>query len=661
MLTRMFAYFTLVCYLVVGSIAVRFISTEFTTISFTTAYTKLLESPVLESSEEIAVSVPEMSFENIRIPVEKKIIARAPKAQKILKDVPELEVKVVSKIELPFYEPVVLKPVSMKASLPANLLASYQDFKYEETVVAQDEVIKDDVQTSLAAAETVEPEFFEYPVKEEEKIPAIEKTTEKSEELTQVSADYSVVESKIAEPQKTVEAEEVAVNDLITFDYSPQSTQPMANSQTVSPAKVAVTTHKKAKPVNSAVKPEEITQNGFVESTQASALHAPETYEASLAIQAVGTSLKIQQELKGFEVRYQDDLAEAQEDYGTGSINLEANLSQPKMTRSITLLKRGYIPTSTEIILEEGHGSVAVPMIEEEVLNDLLAPYDRRLAVGAVLVELDDDTELAQLDVKFEDVITLNGDMKKTQSENFRYQLFVGVQAGNALLTYKRRNGDVLQKILHVHEHELTFDANYYEVVVNEKVKLYEEDLLAKESSALVISGDQVKVFATNKVAKKINDQTYKLDFGVTHLGGRRYLELNHQEEPIFVGIRDNNNVTVPSENFMRFILSKVEGARLGNRCLVQVNLGKKIEKFEIGSESVGASLTTHAQVLDSDGKFYDSVSEKTQKLIVIGESQAASDVSADAKINIKIQFQDGSVQFLNSYCSPNTYLVEQL
>jgi hypothetical protein len=69
----------------------------------------------------------------------------------------------------------------------------------------------------------------------------------------------------------------------------------------------------------------------------------------------------------------------------------------------------------------------------------------------------------------------------------------------------------------------------------------------------------------------------------------------------------------------------------------------------------------TYAQVLDSDGKFYDSVSDKTRKIIVIGESQGSSDVFADAKINIKIQYQDGSSQFLNSYCSPNTYLVEQL
>jgi hypothetical protein len=65
--------------------------------------------------------------------------------------------------------------------------------------------------------------------------------------------------------------------------------------------------------------------------------------------------------------------------------------------------------------------------------------------------------------------------------------------------------------------------------------------------------------------------------------------------------------------------------------------------------------------MLDSDGKFYDSFSNKTRKIIIIGEGQGGSEVSPDAKVNIKIQYEDGSVQFLNSYCSPNTYLVEQL
>lgn len=69
----------------------------------------------------------------------------------------------------------------------------------------------------------------------------------------------------------------------------------------------------------------------------------------------------------------------------------------------------------------------------------------------------------------------------------------------------------------------------------------------------------------------------------------------------------------------------------------------------------------TYTQVLDNDGKFYDNLSDKTQKIIVVGESEGPEQISPDAKINIKIQYQDGSVQFLNSYCSPNTYLVEQL
>jgi hypothetical protein len=331
------------------------------------------------------------------------------------------------------------------------------------------------------------------------------------------------------------------------------------------------------------------------------------------------------------------------------------------MTRAVTLLKRGYVPTSTEIILEEGTGSVSIPLIEEETLNDLILPFERKGAVGAVLVELDDETDIAKLDVPFGDVVKLNGDFKKTENEDFRYQLFVGVQAGNAMVSYHRGNGEVVSKILHVHENELTYDANFYEDVINEKIRLYEEDLLAKENSPLIISGDQVKIFATNSKAKKINNHTYKMNFGSSHLGGRRYLELNHQSEPVFVGLRDNSHVTVPSENFMRFILSNVEGSKLGNRCLVQVNLTKKAEKIDVASESVGQSLMTSTQMLDSDGKFYDSLSNKTRKVIVIGEGQGGSEVSPDAKVNIKIQYQDGSVQFLNSYCSPNTYLVEQL
>jgi hypothetical protein len=70
--------------------------------------------------------------------------------------------------------------------------------------------------------------------------------------------------------------------------------------------------------------------------------------------------------------------------------------------------------------------------------------------------------------------------------------------------------------------------------------------------------------------------------------------------------LKDNKTLSIPSESFMRYVLSNFEGGNLGNRCLVQVNLTKKISKVDIGSESVGSNLATYTQMLDTDGKFYD-------------------------------------------------------
>ncbi len=93
----------------------------------------------------------------------------------------------------------------------------------------------------------------------------------------------------------------------------------------------------------------------------------------------------------------------------------------------------------------------------------------------------------------------------------------------------------------------------------------------------------------------------------------------------------------------------------------MQVNLKKKVLNVDIGSESVESSLMTSVQMLDSDGKFYDSVSEKTRKVIIVGEGQGANGVSRDGKINVKVEYVDGTSDYLSTFCSPDTYLVEQL
>ncbi|WP_408098324.1 hypothetical protein ACJVC5_05260 [Peredibacter sp. HCB2-198] len=662
MLNRMFAYFTLAAYLFVGTVALRFAMPVVKEVSISGDYLSLFSETSFKTQDTLEVAAPEMHFADIKFPVEKKAVVVAVKP--VVKAAPvvvaqkpaELKLEKVAKNELPFYEPVKLHPVVMNQPLQTNLIALYKDL--ETNMVAKSaSPVSDEVSTIQSS--DAEPTFFEYD--EEEKVAA-----QKPAPIPEIPTKDEVVNNVDKSQNVDSVSEEVSVDDLVAFDYSQVNAD--IKSQAM-PMVSTVTTQKsetpaqgdKAPATTSTSKGRPAPQQEEVASSEKNALLVPKEHASRLTIQLVGTDFVTTQSEVGFELRFQDDLTEAIQDYGNGEVTIQNKLASARMNRSVTLLKRGFAPTNTDLIVEEGDAAVSVPAIEETKFNKLLAPYESRGPIGAVLVELDDAAEDVTLDVPYSAVMTLDGELNETKESDFRYQLFVGVKAGNALLSYKDGRGEVTSKIIHIHERELTFEANFFEDVKNEAVKLFEEDLLGQEKTPLIISSEQVKQFATDKTAKKLNDHTYKMDFDKTLLGARRYLELGHQDEPVFVGLKENTTVEVPSENFMRYILSRFEGAKLGNRCLVQVNLSKKAVKFDVAAESVGMSLVTYTQVLDADGKFYDSLGEKSRKIIVVGENQGAEEYSQDGKINLKVTYQDGSVDYLGSYCSPNTYLVEQL
>lgn len=670
MLTRLLTSLALALYLVVGCLGVRVFAPEMTTITLNSNALSFFSKTKMADEKIEVLELPEIAFNEIKFPVEPKIVVKPAKiaAAKPLNTTTQMVYTTLAKNELPFYEPVKLSPVVMEEALQTNLVALYKDFSYE--VVAE---VKDEVSNQMAAVETeAEPEFFEYsePVVAATPAPVEEAavvSTNESTETTETKIVHTVDEKQNVDNSSEV----VSIDDLLVFDYSKaekeikEQTMPVVGvvtTQKANPSKIVEKfTVEESKPVKKkkqAPAEKMTTQNEAVEKN---ALFVDKSYPMNVTIQAFGTNLVKAFPEVGFEVRFQDDLGEAIQDYGTGAVTINETLAQPRMTRSISLLKRGYAPTNTDLLMDEETTGVSIPLVEEEKFNELMAPFEVRGVIGAVLVELDDSTENAKLDVPVSDVLKLDGDLLVTEGEDFRYLLFLGVKAGNALLSYEDNQGNVTSRIIHIHEREVTFDANYFENVTSEKVRLVEEDLLTKEKTPLVIASSSVKEFATNKTATKINNHTYETNFGKVLLGSRKYLELSHQSEPLFVGFREQTTLEIPSENFMRFILSKFAGSNLGNRCLVQVNLNKEALKVDVAGESVGQGLVTYTQVLDADGKFYDSVGPKSRRVIIMGENQGSPDYAMDSKINVKVSYQDGTVQYLGTYCSPNTYLVEQL
>jgi hypothetical protein len=706
--TRILALATFAAYLAVGAFVVRVVKPEFTSITLSSGYLTLTTDVRLAEAQIEELKAPIMAFEAIKLPVKTapKMIAKVQVAKPVVRQ--------IAKNELPFAETIKVEAVNFASPMMTNHLALFHDVK--EEVIAMKE---DAISTKQAVAQGFpEPEFFEYPVEapkktEETKTKVAQKveldpalvaeakaapTKEVAEEVTlaelvttPASQEAAAVEAPVEEAMTTQpvkgtevvladyakikpEAAPIVEEELIAFDYSKakedvtnQTMPTVTFSNVVAPVKPTTQVATSA-PAPSTVKPSTaapVVAKTKPRESQVDAYSAPKSLvsgnRSDVSLQAVLTDLKGSKSAQGFEVRFSDEPSSSLEDYGSGEIVISDNLSSESMTRASTILKRGFAPTNFDLIVKDGSSSMTVPMIDTETFNELQAPFESTGPIGAILVELDQDTEAFRIDSPSRRSIKLDGDMNQTESEDYTYELILGVTPGNTLISYKTTRGEIVSKIIHVHEGEVTFDANIYERTSQDKIELLEEDLLGQEPSALVTSADRVKIFATNKSAKKLNDRTYELDFGLGTIAGRRYIELNHQSEPVFVGLRGNRSAVIPSESFMRHILSLVEGKGLTNRCVIQVNVTKKVTDVSVGTESSGDSLMALAKYLDTDGKFYDSASEKTKKVIIVGENQSSGNESLDSRVNLKVTYQDGSSEYVGSYCSPNTYLVEQL
>jgi hypothetical protein len=95
--------------------------------------------------------------------------------------------------------------------------------------------------------------------------------------------------------------------------------------------------------------------------------------------------------------------------------------------------------------------------------------------------------------------------------------------------------------------------------------------------------------------------------------------------------------------------------------CLIQVNLEKPAKKYDLFAESYGQSHVSYGLALDEDGQFYETLGEKSRRLFVMSENQGGDELAENAKINVRIEYQDGTKRSFSTFCSANTYLVEQL
>jgi hypothetical protein len=684
LVTRMLTTLSLLTLLILAAVSVRLHgwSTEKTLVQWpaTLEFFNVLEmapaqvaaDPNLEE-EFVAYSLPELTLE---APIRKIAAVRKPLSvprvefQRVQKEINILD-EAFSPIEefepaagewrelqgsttVPEFDSIKLEAISVAPIEATNLLALAEqyslpqetmlaDVKEEMKEAAPEQVIEDAVKTAQAApAVDAEPEFFAYEAKPVESVSAKSANIVTSHEYS-LPGDISVSEAPEATTQKALPQTED--EELVTFTYT--GDQPAKQLDRPSPTIAGASNGKPVvpSPAPSPVPPPKPDPApGFVSS---------QVVIAPLSVSTQVTSLR------HFEMRAQDDGNTILQDNGSGEISIQEMQASQSGSRSFVLLQRDHVPTHIDVPFAAGV-KLEIPTME----RSYFAQFEKQpgqTPVGYVLIELDDETESVMVDGAKPRETRLTDKFIKTTDTDYRYVMLSGVEVGNRLLTAVRTDGKKSQRIIHVHEEEITFDANLYTESGDLTISLSEEGMLSRSRRDLVVSGEQVAMTFGGQKSQKISPAAYKLRAAPLLLGSRHYVTLTHQKEEIFIGVDKSTEVEVPSEDLIREVIRKFGLEGHAAACVIQVNIDRPAKRYEVLAESHGQSHVSYGLVLDKDGQFYESLGESSRRLFIMSENQGGEEAAQNAKINVRIEYQDGSKRNFASFCSPNTYLVEQL
>jgi hypothetical protein len=287
-------------------------------------------------------------------------------------------------------------------------------------------------------------------------------------------------------------------------------------------------------------------------------------------------------------------------------------------------------------------------MISEELSEKLYS------GKNLILVAVDENIAEVEIDGGYSDKIFFDENFKKMDTQKLaNYVLFSGVKNGNVLLKYLLSNKETAQKVIYVGEKEMYFEAADFSESERELYSFTTRNLMSSKEIELSISPDLIKAFNTNISAKKRTLNTYELKMPAMVTGTRKYVEMKHLNDSIFVGVDNKLEVEIPSNEFISRVLDANEVSSLKDHCVVQINVSKELKEFTVNGKNKSGEMYTETTFLDESGKFSKTDSEQAEKIFVVGDMEGI--------FSAKLEYSDESVEFLKTFCSEGSYIVEQL
>lgn len=351
----------------------------------------------------------------------------------------------------------------------------------------------------------------------------------------------------------------------------------------------------------------------------------------------------------GFEFIPDYDRNERVYDNGIGELEFGYPSNSKTAITTGVINKSGSIPTRIELLMN--NQETVVPSFGEVSYRNFLEA-NGIMKTNSIIVGLSEKIVDIDIDSDYEKRIYLDKDLKVTEA-NKKYILFAGIKSGNVLIKYKMNLGPISQKIIYIGEEEIYYEYPEFENIQRESFEIVSRSLMSTKNKELNTSASNLKIFNTNITSKKSALNVYELKFPQVPVGNRKYLELQYEGNSIFIGTREQAKIEIPQREFIEKVLTFNQISNLDQRCLVQINLSKEVSDIKANGKNLAGDMFVEMSVLDNEGKLNFENYENAEKIFLLGEQEGI--------MNAFINYTDGTSENLKTFCSNNTFLIEQL
>jgi hypothetical protein len=354
----------------------------------------------------------------------------------------------------------------------------------------------------------------------------------------------------------------------------------------------------------------------------------------------------------GYEFVPDYDRAERMDDQASGEIKFGYSLAGDVETMTGVVQAHGLIPTRVELnLLKSG---MDIPLLSEEGIQKFLSKKQTGVTGNLLMVAVDPSIEDVEIDSGYQYKVFFSNKFKMLKNkEKASYVLFLGVKTGNTLIRYLLDNKESAQKIVYVGDGEMYYEDPDFVSTQRELYTFTTRSLLGKTVKELNINGSDVSFFGTKITAKKKTLNAYEIKVPELVENSRKYLEFKHLGTNLFVGTKNTKEIEIPGQDFINRVMQANELSEIGERCMVQINLKKDLRDIKVSGKNRSGEMFTETSFLDTEGNFTRDSSELAEKAFVSGD--------LEGMFSIRLDYADGTTDFLKTFCSEGSYIIEQL